>query len=324
MNLKQNILKILLNAENEYISGENLAKQLNISRNSVWKAIKSLKTDGYTINAVTNKGYLLLSTNDILSAHGIQKYLKNRDFFDIDVHSSVTSTNNLLKDLANNGEKEGKTIVSSHQSAGRGRLERNFYSPEDTGVYFSFLLRPKIEASQSIFLTSMSSIAVNEAIFTITEQNSQIKWVNDIFFNDKKVCGILCEVSFTMENFSLDYVILGIGINVYKPQNDFPDEISEIAGFLLENPIDDVRNRLVANILDNFLRLYNEFDTKKLAQLYKSQSYVLGKDIFVIKGHEQKKARVLDIDDNCGLVVKYENNQLETLISGEISTKIIK
>lgn len=323
MSIKENVLKILLDMQNDYISGENLAKTLDVSRNSVWKAIKSLQNDGYLINAVTNKGYCLSSESDILSENGIKKHLKTADFFDIDVFSEVTSTNTLLKELANLGEKQGKVIVSSCQTQGRGRLGRNFHSPADTGVYFSLLLRPKISPDQSIFLTTMTSIAVANAIFEVTGEKSQIKWVNDIFVRDKKVCGILCEASLTMENFSLDFVTLGIGINVYAPKDDFPSEISQIAGFILENHVDDVRNRLVASVLDNFLELYLDFDTKKIADEYKKLSYVLGKQIYVIKNGEHQKATAIDIDNSCGLLVKYENSTVETLNSGEISTKII-
>ncbi|MFI3228219.1 MAG: biotin--[acetyl-CoA-carboxylase] ligase [Clostridia bacterium] len=323
MSVKQDVLKILINTQNDYISGENLAQTLNVSRNSIWKAIKSLQNDGYDINAVTNKGYCLLSSSDVLSKNGIEKYLSNGDFFDLEVFDEVTSTNTLLKEQGNLGEREGKVIVSACQTNGRGRLGRNFHSPSDTGVYFSLLLRPKIPAEQSIFLTTMTSIAVANAISSVTGEQSQIKWVNDIFVRDKKVCGILCEANFTMENFSLDYVTLGIGINVYEPKEGFPSEIQDIAGSILKNHVDDVRNKLVAHVLDNFLQLYRDFDTEKIAEQYKSLSYVLGKEIYVIKNGNHTKATAIDLDNACGLVVKYENGVVETLNSGEISTKII-
>ncbi|MFI3115101.1 MAG: biotin--[acetyl-CoA-carboxylase] ligase [Clostridia bacterium] len=322
MSVKEQLLKILINQENNYISGENLATSLNVSRNSIWKAIKSLENDGYVIEAIRNKGYCLLSSNDVLSRDGVLKYLNKPDFFDIEVYKEVTSTNTLLKENLNS--KEWKVLVSSHQTNGLGRLSRNFHSPKDTGVYFSFILRPNITMSQSTYLTAMTSIAVSRAIFNVTQKNSQVKWVNDIFLDDKKVCGILCEASFSMENASLEYVILGIGINVYRPKDGFPEEIEDIAGFILENHIDDVRNKLVAQVLNNFYSLYQEFDTKKIVEEYKSKSYILGKEIYVIKSNENTKALALDIDDNCGLVVKYEDGTIETLNSGEISTKIIK
>lgn len=323
MTIKENVLKILSNSENEYISGENLAKSLNVSRNSVWKAIKSLQNDGYLINAVTNKGYSLSNDHDILSKSGIEKHLKKSDFFDIEVLQKVTSTSTLLKEKAIQNAPEGTVIVATHQTNGRGRLGRDFHSPSDTGVYFSLLLRPKIPAEQSIYLTTMTSIAVANAILEVTGEQSLVKWVNDIFVRDKKVCGILCEASFTMENFSLEYVTLGIGINVYKPKEGFPKELEEIAGYILENRIDDARNRLVASILDNFLTLYEEFDIELTACKYKALSYVLGKEIYVIKNGENIKATAIDIDKLCNLVVKYENGTIEKLNSGEISTKII-
>lgn len=323
MSVKENVLKILLNSQNQYISGENLANILNVSRNSIWKAIKSLEKAGYTINATSNKGYALISSNDILSSTSIKNHIKNQDFFDITVLDEVTSTNTLIKERGNLGEHEGVTIVSGHQTNGRGRLGRNFHSPTDTGVYFSVLLRPKISADKAIFITTMASIAVSEAILEVIKKPAHIKWVNDIFVEDRKVCGILCEASLSMENFDIDYVTLGIGINVYNPNNGFPEEISQIAGFLLEHRQEDIKNKLVASILNHFLELYTEFDTEKISAKYKTLSYVLNKEIFVIKDGEQKKALAIDIDNACGLVVKYDNNSIETLNSGEISTKII-
>lgn len=324
VSIKNDVLALLSQNQNQYISGSSLAKSLNVSRNSIWKVIKSLENDGYKINAITNKGYALLSENDILSKEGIYSYLKDKDFFDIDCHSEVTSTSTILKDFANNGQKEGKVIVSAKQNAGRGRLGRDFYSPQDTGVYFSILLRPKISTGKTIFLTTMTAIAVVDAIAKVTNKESKIKWVNDIFVNDKKICGILSEASFTMENFNIDYVTLGIGINIYNPHNGFPTGIQDIAGYLLDDTIDDIRNRLVAQVLDNFLQYYTTFDTQEIAQKYKSYSYVLGKDILVIKNEQSRKAKVLDIDENCALVVRYEDNSIESLFSGEISTKILK
>lgn len=324
MSIKEDVLKILIKNDDKYISGESLAKKLYVSRNSVWKAIKSLQNDGYEISAITNKGYCLLSSNDILSKEGIFKYLKNPDFFNIDVFSKVTSTSTLLKEQANNDEPEGKVIVSSHQTSGRGRLGRNFYSPTDTGVYFSFLLRPNFSADKSVFLTTLASIAVSNAIGEITGEIAKVKWVNDIFVNDKKVCGILCEASYSLENFNVDFVTLGIGINVYSPKDNFPSDISEIAGSILDNKIDDTRNKLVAQILDNFIDLYRDFDIKKIHSLYKELSFVLNKKIYVIKRGENILATAIDINENCNLVVKYEDGTIETLDSGEISTKIIK
>lgn len=323
MSIKNDVLSLLLENRGNYISGNSIAKTLSVSRNSVWKSIKSLEKDGYKITASTNKGYSLSVENDILSTQGILNHLENKDFYDIEYFPEVTSTNTLIKDYANCNSLEGKVFVSAKQTAGRGRLGRSFYSPEDTGVYFSILLRPVLSTDKIIFLTSMIANAVVSAISDTMNLDAKIKWVNDIFINDKKVCGILSEASFTVENFSLDYVTLGIGINIYSPKNGFPDELSNTAGYILDEKIDDIRNTLVAKILDNFLDNYKIFDTEKIAKEYKNNSFILGKDILVLQNDTALKATVLDIDENCALVVKYEDNSVKTLFSGEISTKII-
>lgn len=330
MLVKNKIFEILNNNENVFTSGNEIAKKLNITRSAVWKAVKSIELDGYEIKSSTNKGYMLLNTNDILSKSGIEKYLNNVDFFDLIIHKSVTSTNDLLKDLASSKDmigKEGVVVVSSEQTAGRGRFNREFYSPENTGIYFSILLRPNIsnqdfKARNLVFLTSLASVSVCNAIENLLDIEPKIKWVNDIFVENKKVCGILTEASFTIENFDVDYVVLGIGINVYKSENGFPKEVSELASYLLEDKMEDLRNKLSAKILDEFYDYYSKFDVNYIAKKYKELSCVIDKEVLVMEKNEKILARVIDIDKECGLVVKFSNGDTRTLISGEISLKL--
>ena len=224
MNTKDKVLEILETHKGEHISGSKIAKALNISRNSVWKAIKQLQDEGHYISATTNKGYCLNWDNNLLSNQSISKYL-NSDFFDIEVYKVVDSTNSKLKSKAESGAPEGTVIISEEQTKGKGRRGRTFYSPKNTGIYMSLLLRPKFSAYESLSITTCAAVAVSRAIEINSNKNAQIKWVNDIFIDDKKVSGILTEASIDLESGGLKYAILGIGINAFSPKEGFPNEL---------------------------------------------------------------------------------------------------
>ena len=226
MSVKDEVLKELENNKGDYISGGQLADNLGVSRNSVWKAIKALEKSGYEINAIPNKGYCLAEKNDILSSYSIKQHLKN-PHLDISVFSSVTSTNTILKEMAEQGAKEGTVIIAEEQTAGRGRTGKQFYSPKGTGIYISILLRPDIPAEESLFLTTSAAVATARAIEDVSDKRALIKWVNDIYLEDKKACGILTEGAFNVETGKLDYAIVGIGINVCIPDGGFPDNINK-------------------------------------------------------------------------------------------------
>ena len=161
MSVKDEVLHMLEANKGRYFSGATLAKELNVSRNSIWKAIKSLENEGYKISAATNKGYCLEQSNDILSKHSVGEFLKYP--LDIHVYDTISSTNTVLKEMAEDGAKEGTVLVASEQTLGRGRMGRKFVSPADTGIYFSILLRPDIPASDSLFLTTSAAVAVAKA-----------------------------------------------------------------------------------------------------------------------------------------------------------------
>jgi BirA family biotin operon repressor/biotin-[acetyl-CoA-carboxylase] ligase len=198
MDLKEQVLKELENHKGEYVSGGKLAETLHFSRNAVWKAVKSLVADGHDIQAVTNKGYRLSPDSDVLTAAAVEKHLGAlAGVFDIDYRATVTSTNSVLKDLAAGGAREGTVVAAITQTAGRGRFGRSFYSPADSGVYFSVLLRPGVGAPDATLLTTAAAVAVARAVEDVTGAPARIKWVNDVYCGGKKVCGILTEVPST-------------------------------------------------------------------------------------------------------------------------------
>ena len=183
MTIKQQVLKILLENKDKSVSGEILAKKLFCSRNAVWKAIKSLKDDGYKISAVTNKGYRLLEETDCFTAETVKKYLNFDN--EITLLEEVDSTNNFLKQKAENGALDGLVAVAKSQTGGKGRLGRSFFSP-NSGLYLSILLRPDFSAEKSLFITTAAAVAVLKAIEKFTNKKAGIKWVNDVFIENKK------------------------------------------------------------------------------------------------------------------------------------------
>lgn len=324
MAVKDDVLAIFEQNKGVYLSGEQLAEQLSVSRNSIWKAVKTLQETGYQITAVTNKGYCLAEANDILSTQSLEKHFVAPHPFSWEIHKTLHSTNDALRIKAQQGAKEGLVIISDTQTGGKGRLGRTFHSPGGgTGIYMSLLLRPTIVADEALFITTSAAVAVAKAIETITGQVAEIKWVNDIFCRKQKVCGILTEASFNLEGRHLEYAILGIGINVQEPTNGFPSDLSSIAGGVLESgqTVLEVRSKLVVQILNNFWEYYQNLSQKSFLQEYRTRSLIIGQDIWVLNENGSIKAKAISITDNCELEVKYENGTKEILSAGEISIR---
>ncbi|WP_339256804.1 biotin--[acetyl-CoA-carboxylase] ligase [Paenibacillus sp. FSL P2-0136] len=321
MTVKEHILALLDSNKGEYFSGEDIAGRLSVTRSAVWKAIKALQSDGYSIQAVTNKGYSLSPQTDILSAAAVAKYLDARgQTLRLEVFKSVASTNELVKALASGGEAEGKVILSEEQTAGRGRKGRPFFSPAGTGIYMSILLRPRLSAADATLLTTSAAVAVALAIESVSGLSTQIKWVNDVFMNGKKVCGILTEASLSLENEWLDYAVLGIGINVALPAAGFPAGLSEIATSIYQagNPEGDLRNRLTAEVLNRFMGYYEQLKERLFLPEYRQRMMSLGETVMVVKEHQEQAATAVDIDNDCRLKVRYPNGGEEYLSSGEV------
>lgn len=322
MKTTEKVLDVLEKNKGKYVSGGSIASDLGISRNSVWKAVKALQDKGYEIGAVTNKGYILSEKNNLISAQSVRKFITAANI-DIEYRDSVTSTNTLLKKMAENGEKEGYVLLAGEQTAGRGRLGRSFSSGNGTGVYFSILLRPDMKPSDSLLITTCAAVAVAKAIEKNTGKMTSIKWVNDIYMRDRKVCGILTEASFDLECGKLSYAVLGIGINMYFEENSLPDEIKNIAGAVFdEKPDGDTVSRIVADVINIFMSEYSVLIGKHFLFDYCSRSYLDGKEINVIKPDSAREAMALDIDDDFRLHVRYSDGSEEYLSSGEVSTKV--
>ena len=324
MTTKEKLLELFELNRDTFLSGEEIAARLLVSRTAVWKGVKSLQADGYRIDAVSNRGYRLSKSTDKLSKYGIKKYLKRElSQMDIEVREEVSSTNAIMHERAAAGAKGNAVLIASAQTAGRGRFERKFFSPQDTGVYMSLLLRPKNCApSQAVEFTTIAAVSMCEAIEAVSDEKAQIKWVNDIFINDKKVCGILTEASISLENGFIDYVVLGVGVNVCAPQNGFPNELENTAGAIFSSSKDDIKNRLTAEFLNRFMEYSGDAKRANYAAEYKKRSFVLGRKVLVLRNGNSTGATALDIDESCHLLVRYDDGTTEYLSSGEISVKL--
>ena len=320
MSTKEKLLQLLETRRGDYFSGEELAKSLEVSRAAVWKAVNALRKDGYSIEAVTNRGYSLASDTDILSAQGIRKYLSCPEP-EITVLPTVESTNDLVRQKAAAGAPEGTLVIAGGQTAGKGRSGREFFSPEGTGIYLSLLLRPEqLTGGASVGVTTLAAAAMCQAVERVTGRRPGIKWVNDIFLDGKKICGILTEGSFSMETGMLQYAVLGVGVNVYSPEGGFPEELKDVAGVLAESRENDLKNRLTAEFLNSFYGFYR--GNGDYTRIYREYSIVIGREVAVLSSQGERRARVLGIDDACRLQLEYDTGETDCLSYGEIRIRI--
>ena len=324
MTTKEKLLALLEDSKGTFFSGEEIARTLQVSRAAVWKAVNALREDGYTIDAATNKGYRLSPDSDILSPQGIRRFLKPeyRDL-DLTVLPTAPSTNALVREKANQGCPEGCIIIACEQTAGRGRYGRQFFSPVDSGVYLSLLLRPTAYSpQQATCLTAAAAAAMCQAIEAVTGQQPGIKWVNDIFLHGKKVCGILTEAAVGLETGTLNYMVLGAGVNLYPPAEGFPEEIQSIAGSVLERSCPEAKNRLVGEFLNRFWDFYSHPECRTYLEDYRARSLAIGRNVTVLSAGKTVSAYAYGIDDDFRLLVRYENGDTEALSYGEIRIQL--
>ena len=258
----------------------------------------------------------------MFSSEKIKEYITaETDLFNITAFEEIESTNTFLKNNCS-AKKEWSVVVASSQTGGKGRLGRSFYSPKESGVYFSVLLKPALKLEEAVLITAAAAVAVTKALRTLGCENAQIKWVNDVFVNGKKVCGILTESVINPNTRLLDFAVLGVGINLLAPEGGFPSEIEEVAGAVFEKAEPLLKERFIAEFLNEFYVIYKDLSAKKFMEEYKEKCFFIGKEVTVISGKDMRKGRVLSVDDNARLEVEFSANCKEFISSGEISVKI--
>lgn len=322
MSLKDKIIAILKENNNNFISGQSISERLGITRAAIWKYINKLKEEGYVIESASKKGYRLISCPDLLNYTEIKDMLHTKYIGRNIIHyDSIKCTNDLAKELAAKGAEEGTVVIAEEQTSGRGRFRREWVSAKHKSIIMSIILRPDTNPSSIYQITQIAAAAVGKAVENLNIKVG-IKWPNDIMVNWKKVCGILTEASGEVDR--VNYVIPGIGINVNQESSDFPEEVSNKATSLrIEKNEYISRKLLLCDFFKIFEELYDEFKYNENAESsieYCTQkSILIGKRIQVERKKEMIIAEVLEIASDGSLIVQYENGKKDKLISGEVS-----
>ena len=313
---KQALLQALSAAEGSYISGQQLAQRLGVSRAAVHKAAAALSAQGYTLEAVSRRGYRLVG-GDPFCVEAAGDYPAP-----IHLYDRLESSNQTAKRLALSGAPHGTLVLTDQQSAGRGRMGRKFESPAGQGIYLSLLLRADIPAADAQTVTVSAAVAVCRAVKALCGLELSIKWVNDLYYRGKKVCGILTEAGADLESGRLEWLVVGIGLNLTTPPEAFPAELRRLAGSLFPGgPAPVSRVALAAAIARELLTLCPAFDC---LEEYRARCFVPGHWVTVCTGRETYAALALSIDDAGRLVVRRENGREEALQHGEVSIRPTK
>ena len=312
----QALLQALSAAEGRYISGPQVAQRLGGSRAAVHKAAAALSAQGYTLEAVSRRGYRLVG-GDPFCVEAAGDYPAP-----IHLYDRLESSNQTAKRLALSGAPHGTLVLTGQQSAGRGRMGRKFESPAGQGIYLSLLLRADIPAADAQTVTVSAAVAVCRAVKALCGLELSIKWVNDLYYRGKKVCGILTEAGADLESGRLEWLVVGIGLNLTTPPEAFPAELRRLAGSLFPGgPAPVSRVALAAAIARELLTLCPAFDC---LEEYRARCFVPGHWVTVCTGRETYAALALSIDDAGRLVVRRENGREEALQHGEVSIRPTK
>lgn len=327
--MKYLVLAALRDSMPGYLSGETLSGQLKVTRTSVWKCINELRQEGYEIDSVSRRGYRLLSEPDTMNSYVLSAELgtgiigKNIQYFD-----EVDSTNARAKAIASESA-DGTVVVAGRQTSGRGRLGRNWESPEGTGIYLSVIIKPDIPPEEVQLITLAASVAVVGAFKEAAGIDAGIKWPNDIVLDGKKVCGILTEMSSEMER--VNHIVLGIGINFSQKQEDFPEELHDkavsIVHYLLKTKPSavvcrkSVLARAVLVKLDGLYKMLLDGKKQEIIDLWKSMSATLGRDVKATGRDASYTGKAIDITGDGRLVIMCEDGTRRELLSGEVSVR---
>ena len=336
----------------EALSGEALAARLGVSRTAVWKAVGALRSEGYPITGTPKLGYRLAdegadteaAPERFNAAEIISRLTEEaRTAFSIHTVHETGSTNTDVREAGLSGEPEGYVLLAESQYAGRGRQGRSFYSPQNSGLYMSILLRPQLPAKDAVLLTAMAGVAAARAVESLLGEDAasaevsgdsaagqtpypvMIKWVNDLIYRGHKICGILTEGQISLESGGLDQAVLGLGFNLTAPEGGWPEEIRDVAGGLFGGSVPrSVRVRLAAAFLNEFLPLYRSLSEKTFLPEYRARMLVLGQWVDVLEPDgSPRQAFAEDLDDQCRLLLRFPGASSPTpLGSGEVRVKL--
>ena len=322
--MREKILKVILDNEKEFISGEELSKKLGISRTAIWKHIRILRSQGYNIESVNKKGYRLVDEpTDLLNPQNIYRNLKTKFIGKNVLHfETIDSTNDYAKKIGNE-LRDGSVIISEEQTKGKGRLGRVWESKAGEGIWMSIILKPNIIPNKAPFITLIAGASIVKAL-NILGVDAKIKWPNDITINNKKLSGILTELSAEIER--VNYIVVGIGMNV--KDTDFEEELKDKATSLYKENYNLSRVDIVKEILCQFEKLYLDYiekdDKKEVLDICRQYSAIINKEIYVIKNDQKELVDCIGINEEGNLIIKNKDGKFEEIMSGEVSIRGVK
>ena len=322
--MREKILEVILDNEKEFISGEELSKKLGISRTAIWKQIRILRSQGYNIESVNKKGYRLVDEpTDLLNPQNIYRNLKTKFIGKNVLHfETIDSTNDYAKKIGNE-LRDGSVIISEEQTKGKGRLGRVWESKAGEGIWMSIILKPNIIPNKAPFITLIAGASIVKAL-NILGVDAKIKWPNDITINNKKLSGILTELSAEIER--VNYIVVGIGMNV--KDTDFEEELQDKATSLYKENYNVSRVDIVKEILCQFEKLYLDYiekdDKKEVLDICRQYSAIINKEIYVIKNDQKELVDCIGINEEGNFIIKNKDGNLEEIMSGEVSIRGVK
>lgn len=321
---KEKVYHMLYDAGENYVSGQELSRVLGVSRAAVWKAIDSLRRDGYAIDARSGLGYRLTASPDAVTEREIRSRLSpGVDCPQLRCLEEIDSTNSYLKREALAGAPHGTVAVANCQTAGRGRMTRSFQSPPGKGVYLSILLRPQLPPGELMGVTGMTAVAVCAAVEKAAGIRPQIKWTNDLVLNGRKICGILTEMAVESESGLTQSLVIGAGVNVSHTAVDFGPEVSKMATSLVQEGYTVSRPALAAAMIEEFNRLSGALGggIRPWVDAYRQDCVTLGRPVRLTWTDGQTQAEALDIDEQFGLVVRLPDGTETVVRTGEVSVR---
>ncbi|PIE54644.1 MAG: biotin--[acetyl-CoA-carboxylase] ligase [Dethiosulfovibrio peptidovorans] len=316
--IQQTITEMLRSEGGRFISGQEICQELGVSRTTVWKHVNELRDQGYVIKSIPRKGHKLIAAPDTLSAWELNPWLTT-EFLGrrVEHYFSVKSTNLIAKDLARQGAADGTVVTTEHQSAGRGRSNRSWFSEESAGIQMSLILRPSTPPHSASVITQIGAAAVALAL-EAQGFAPAIKWPNDVLLSDRKVCGILTEMSCELDR--IEHIVVGIGINVHTRR--FPDDIAEVAtSLLLEGGENLKRQALAGAVLNEFEPLYTRGllgDVEPALSVCRRLSWLRGKNVSFEQDGVIRTGTAGDVDSKGRLEVEIDDGHRELLLSGEV------
>ncbi|ADL11668.1 biotin--[acetyl-CoA-carboxylase] ligase [Acetohalobium arabaticum] len=318
---KQRVLRILHKNRDQYISGQELSDRLEVSRTAVWKYIQSLREQGYVIDSSSRLGYCLVKAPDILSPEEIKKDLKT-DLLGCEViyQEEVKSTNSLAKSEARQEAEEGTVIVAKEQVGGKGRLGREYFCPPG-GIWFSVILRPNMKPDSASQFSFVAVVALAKTIDELTDSVPEIKWPNDVLINGKKVSGILTEMSAEIDQ--IDYLVLGIGVNLNIAVDEFPSDLKNKATSIQEESGQQIpKLNFFLSLLEQLEEEYFKLQTEgfeKIIEGWKEYNITLGNEVTVTSNNEVLTGQAVDVDNKGRLLVELPNGTMKKVVAGDVT-----